>query len=445
VRILSVGRPLPHPNIDNHSVFNAPAFSDFDAIAVDPGGLFETVREAADGRGDHRTFSDLRVINGTSATHPTAGDTIAIADVLRRRLDETARVLEGGGVVVVFAHAQSTLPDIVGFHGADRYCFLPAPPGIAWGPPMLRWGEGRTAGITDHAHPFSNYVEAIRDDIRYRAVFDEQAAGFSAAANVFARAGGGAPVGVEFAVRGGRVVFLPTPGERAPMMEQGQAVEAGVRNLMGRPDSGETAPYWLGEADVPGLAPLLEAAETARDIAHAADERAAAAAQEAQALARVRDVLWREGPHGLLPAVLRCCELVGFRPIGDERAPLLSGPEGDLLLEAEGSSDAVGMAPHYRLRARIDAAIARGDPPPRGLVVANGQRQAAPDRRDRQYIDALRVAAEATRYALLPAPLLFAAACAALAGAEAEKLAAVRRRLIETDGMVSLADVIGEG
>ena len=70
---------------------------------------------------------------------------------------------------------------------------------------------------------------------------------------------------------------------------------------------------------------------------------------------------------------------------------------------------------------------------------------AAPERRDRQYIDALRVAAEATHYALLPAPLLFAAARAALGGAEPETLTAVRRRLAETDGVVSLADVISEG
>jgi hypothetical protein len=227
-------------------------------------------------------------------------------------------------------------------------------------------------------------------------------------------------------------------------MEQGQAVEAGIRNLLGRPDPSDTAPYWLNEADVPGLGPLLEAAATARDVAHAANERAAAAAQEAEALARVRDVLWREGPHGLLPAVIRCCELLGFRALGDERAPQFTSAEGELLLEAEGSADAVGMAPHYRLRQRIDEALARGQPLPRGLVVANGQRLTAPERRDRPYIDALRVASEATHYALLTAPMLFAATRAAIADGNPAMLAAIRRRLVDTDGLVSLADVVGE-
>jgi hypothetical protein len=440
VRILSVGRPLPHPNIDNHTVFNAPAFSDFDAVALDPGGMFEAIREALDSRGDHRTYSELPVINGQSA-----GDAISVAEVLRRRLDETARVLERGGVVVVFGYPQATLPDVLGFHGADRYCFLPAPPGIAWSPPLLRWGEGRTAAITDHAHPFDRYVEAIRDDVRYRAVFDERAAGFAANAHVFARAGGGAPVGVEFPTLGGRIVFLPAPGDRASLMEQGQAIEAAIGDLLARPDADERPPYWLDEHEVPGLAPLVEAAATTRDVAHAAAERAAAASQEAEALARVRDVLWREGPYGLVPAVLRCCELLGFRSTGDDRAPALTSPEGDLLLEAEGANDAVGMAPHYRLRSRIEAAIARGEPPPRGLVVANGQRQTAPERRDGPYLDALRVASEATRYALLPAPALFAAARTAIAGGDSTVLASVRQRLLETDGVVSLADLIGEG
>ena len=69
---------------------------------------------------------------------------------------------------------------------------------------------------------------------------------------------------------------------------------------------------------------------------------------ERDRLGTLRDVLWREGPYGLLPAVLRCCELIGFRTGGDERAPLLYGDADQLLLEVEGSREAVGMAPHYR-------------------------------------------------------------------------------------------------
>ena len=43
MRILSIGRSLAHPAIDNHSVFNAPAWNDYEAVVVDPGGVFQAV------------------------------------------------------------------------------------------------------------------------------------------------------------------------------------------------------------------------------------------------------------------------------------------------------------------------------------------------------------------------------------------------------------------
>jgi hypothetical protein len=439
MRILSVGRPLAHPAIDNFDVCAAPAFADYDVVAIDPAGLLATVREVVDGRGEHSTVGGAPVING-----PTTTDGIAIADVLHRRLDETTRLLANGGVVVVFGYPQATVPQVAGFTGADRYCFLPAPPGLAWGPPLLQWGEGRSVAVADHAHPFAAYIDAVRDHLLYRAVFDERAPGFAAAAHVFARSGGGAPVGVEFAALGGHIVFLPPPDDSNTSVH-GAAIEAAVRALLGRADPDDREPGWLRDQAVPGLAPLLAEAETARDLATRAEERAAAAELAAADLATVRDLLWREGTYALLPAALRCLDAMGFRWLGDERAPLVHAMEGDLLLEVEGSRDAVGMAPHYRLRARLDAILSAEGRAARGLVVVNGQRTQSPERRTAPHLDALRIAAESTRYALLPAPDLFAAARAALAGTDPSTLAAVRTRLVETDGVVSLADLLGEG
>jgi hypothetical protein len=291
---------------------------------------------------------------------------------------------------------------------------------------------------TDHGHPFARFLDAARDRLLYRAVFDEHAPGFAGAARVFARSGGGQPVGVQFAVLGGQVVFLPTPRTRAgdAALALGGAIEESVRDTLGRADLSEGAPYWLEQQAVPGLAELQQAAASARERAHLAEEQAAAAESEAARLATVRDVLWREGRYGLVPAALRCFELLGFRiwP-GDDL--VLRSDEGDLLLEVEGSTGAVGMAPHYRLRARLDAALAEGRSE-RGLILVNGERTAAPQFRREPYVDALRVAAEASRYALLTAPDLFSAAMLAMSEGNAETLSAIRRRLRDTDGVVTL-------
>jgi hypothetical protein len=438
VRVLSIGRPLADPSIDNATIFSAPALDEYAAIALDPAGISASVAEAAEGRGGHHTLAGVPVVNGTPA-----GEAIGIAEVLRRRREELVSALERGALVLVFAHPQAALPQVLGFTGADRYWLLPAPPGLAWGPPLLRWAEGRALAVADHAHPCARWIDAVREDLLYRALFDGQAPGFAAAARVLARAAGGAPAAAEFAVLGGRVVFLPAPEARGgdAALRHGAALAAAARELVDAPDPALAPPYWLAEEALPGLDPLVAAAAAAREVATRAEERALAAEQEAAAYAQPRDALWLPNGRPLLAAVLRCCALLGFRDASGEGPPLLAADAGELLLEVEAADVAVGMAPHYRLRARRDALAARGAPATPGLVVVNGWRGHAPARREQQHSDALRVAAESHGFALLATTELYAAARAVLAGATPD-LAALRARVLETHGAVTLADFV---
>ena len=439
MRLLSIGRALPDRRVDNHSIFNAPAAFDYDAVAIDPEGVFDAVRELLDASADHATHADAHVVNGG------AGDGIAASDVLRRRHDEVVRALERGSLVVVFAHPQAMITGVAGFPGIDRYFFLPAPPGLAWDADLIRWGEGTDVAVADPAHPFARYVDAVREDILYRAWFEERVRGFADAAHVFARSAGGAPVGVEFGVLGGSVVFLPAPRSRGGDAGRAQAtaIVAAVEERLGRP-AGDR-PLWVSREPVPGLDEREAEAERLAARVRQAEEQRDAAEAEAEPLRRVRDVLWTEGSHALLPAARRCLELLGFAVRDIDDAPVLQADGARIELEVEGSEATVGMAAHYRLRARLDARIEAEGSAPRGLIVVNGERMQAPDRREQPHAESLRVAAEATSYALLPAPDLFRAARAALAGADDATLAALRERIAATDGLVDLSDLLGEG
>ena len=75
----------------------------------------------------------------------------------------------------MFTHPQALITGVSGFPGVDRYFFLPAPAGLAWDASLIRWGEGTGAAVVDHRHPFARYVDAIHDDLLYRAYFDERA------------------------------------------------------------------------------------------------------------------------------------------------------------------------------------------------------------------------------------------------------------------------------
>ncbi len=437
MRLLSIGHPLPNRLIDNHTIFNAPTVFDYDAIVVDPSTMLTAIAEAAEARAEHLTHADVPVTDGET-TDGTAG----LAELLRRRRDEFARALDRGALVIVFTHPQASYAGVSGFTGCDRYFWLPAPAGMGWDASQLRGGEGTAAVIADHGHAFTPVIDALRPDLLYRAYFDDRAPGFAAASQVFARSPGGAPIGVEFAVGNGAVIFLPARKGRGGDVAQklARALVEAVQARMGIDDA--DAPRWLSQHPVPGLGEREAATIAANDRLEAATAEVAEKQGEADELRRVRDVLWRGGEHSLLPAVQRCLELLGFARWADDGPVRMTAAEGDLHLEVAASRESVDMVPHYRLRARLDAVIERERTAPRGLVVVNGERLNEPALREAPYDDALRVAAEATRYAIVTADELFAAAVSALGGADDGSLAAIRTRLLETDGIATLRDLL---
>ncbi len=437
MRLLSIGYPMPHRLIDNHTIFNAPTLFDYAAIIVDPNSTLSAIAEAAEARGEHLTHSDLPVVDGET-TDGTAG----LAELLKRRRDEFARALDQGAIIVVLTHPQASYPGVSGFTGCDRYFWLPAPAGMGWDNSLLRGGEGTTAVIANHAHAFAPVIDSLGRDLLYRAYFDDRAHGFAAASQVFARSPGGAPIGVEFAVGNGSVIFLPTRkgsgGEVASALAL-VIVEA-LQTRIGTDDA--DTPGWVAKHLVPGLAEREAATITASDRLEAATAEVAEKEAAADELRRVRDVLWRGGEHSQLPAVQRCLELLGFSRWTDDGPARMKSIEGELHFEIAASRESVDMAPHYRLRARLDEVIERDRTAPRGLIVVNGERLREPSLRQTPYDDALRVAAEATRYAIVTADELFAAAVSALGGSDEAALATMRTRLLETDGVATLRDLL---
>ena len=154
-------------------------------------------------------------------------------------------------------------------------------------------------------------------------------------------------------------------------------------------------------------------------------------------------MVWAQGDASLLNAALTCAEAIGFeRGLTPEGQPVLLDGDTQVHLVAAASTEAVGMSAHYRLRQRLDTVIAQRAVAPRGLIIANGQCMSSPDERQREVEDSLRVAAEATRYAVLSSRALFAAAVAALDGASDEMLAAIRQRIVTAEGIVALGDLV---
>ncbi len=441
MRVLSLSHRMQNRLLDNHSIFNAPNLADYDAIVFDVAGVFESVRAAAEGRQEFQTHTFVPVVNGD-----TVDATAGIADILQRRREEMQRALERGAVVIVYLAPISRFGGVAGLQGYDRYFLLPAPEGMAWDSTTIKGGEGSSAAVVDYDHPMVPVFETYRRDLAYRAYFNDRAPGFARHAQVFIRSTGGAPLGVQFPVLNGHLVFLPTPreaGTKSLAGPEGQAIVSAARNFLGTgPD--EDRPRWVGQIEIPGLPRregILQEAEAELQRATEAVEAARTAVDEA---AMIRDLLWAPHAVGIQRAAKRCAELLGFAVTEDEEGDVvLSEGSTRIHLVTATSNEAVEMVPHYRLRQRLDAILERRARAERGLVIANGQRTTKPEERKREIADSLRVASEAVGYALITGQTLFAAVIAALHGASDETLTAIRERIATTNGLVTLDDLLG--
>jgi hypothetical protein len=438
VRILSLGFPIPGPQVENHTFANAPTFFDYDAVVVDPRALSELIEEVVSGSEEHTTRSGERVVN--AATTP---DAVGLADLLRDRQEETARLLARGGLAVCFGYPNVIHQRVAGFSGCDRYFWLPAPPGLQYGQPFLRRGTGSEIIPTEHDHPFGPFVSQFRGKLTYHAYFADDAPGFAGAARVIARSAGGAAVAVELSLAQGTAVFLPPPG-RPPTSDQryaySNALQEGVRHTL-RLAATSGPPPWLREYELPGLSERLAARKEAEGRLAEAQEALAATEDNVQDLERYRRILWQEGKHGLEDPVRDALALLGFRVAPqDIDTPAQIQFDADkrnqqiALLEVDASEEAVGMDGHYRLRRRLEEAIAQAKPK-RGLLVINGHRTQAPSERPPQHEDSLRMAAESLRYCVATTEQLFHAVRAALEEDEAT-VATFRDRLLTTEGVL---------
>jgi hypothetical protein len=432
LRILSLGVGLPDASIDNYNWASSLSFYDYDAIVVDPAlSVSRFIEGVLKGEGEFKTYDDIPVLDG-----PTTADSVGLADLLRRRREETERLLGRGGLVVVFGQPDVPHPRVSGFTGAHRYYWLPAPAGTDYGPMYVKPAAGRHVNVSDWEHPFANYLDAKRNDVLYRASFLDGAAGYEGA-HVIARSDGGTAIALEVPVGGGRVIFVPALPQRITPTDRSQFalnLVAAIRNTLLTTAEG-TAPEWVEETSLPGLEAAQRQIEDAEAKLDELEAELAAARGEYLSVERYRRILWQEGKYGFELPVRDALLLLGFRQFSNVDQPAHFAYSGDpVFVEAESSHAAVGMEPHYRLRERLEARIADdARTPPRGLIVVNGFREMAPAEREQQYTNALRVAAESMRYCIVQASDVFEAVRAKLEGRSDGK--EFCKQLMETDGV----------
>ncbi len=415
-RILSIGFPLPGTRVDNYNIVAAPSFFDYDALVINPHAVSTYIDAVIDGTAEARTFGGRAV-----SAVPAAPDAEPLADVLARRSEETRMLLEHGGAVICFAHPPRRHDLATG--GIDDYWWLDDPPSLVP-------AHGTETVVVDATHPLAPFVIGQAANIAYtaRIVAND--------ARVFAESRGGAAVAAELPRPHGQIVLLPAlnaipSGE--PRYAMTEILQSCIRRLIGALAEGR-APDWVADAALAGIEDRVRAVDSARHARDAAQARLDDAQAAHDALARYRLLLWQEGALGLEPVVRDALRLIGFDVYDTDPAAITLRRDGTLiLLEVDASAEAVGMAAHYRLRERMEQAIAGSVARPRGLVLVNGYRLRDPAQRPPQASPELRAAADMMGYGIATTASLFGAVAAHLRGDD-DAVAAYRQRLMSETG-----------
>ena len=438
MRLLSIGSPMPNVAIDNYNALTAPSYFDYDALLIDPESITRCVREVVTGAAAFEAFDGRPVING-----PSDASSVAASDLLKRRSDETERLLGVGGVVVVVARPNAVQPGVLGFEGCDRYSWLPAPAGLSWGPPLLRAAEGQTVRVVNEDHPLTTVLRNFRANIRHRAVFDDRIEAFRQHGRTVAVGGANVPIAVQFNVLGGTVVFLPAFTDEMGSVRSNlaEALVDGIRQILS--DVPTQAPYFAQSVAVPGLAVVeSDLADVEREASSLAERVESGRARQRE-LASHRDLLWQDGA-GFAAALRRIVTMLGFSVTSPAGEPLEVEADGaSAYIEFEASRGVVVEWPYVRLQRRLEERLLKRGDQLKGIVVVNGFRESDPPSREQQYTDALRTACENYRYCLVTGETLFAISLAIMDGASPNVLDGVRRRMMRTNGLLSTEHALG--
>ena len=444
MRVVTLGVPLANPRVDNHSIANAPSLFEYDACVIDSRAVSQQIEEIVAGSSNLRTTDDLPLQAGASGAFH-----YGLGELIQQRRRELERLLEKGGMIVVFAHPNVPHTAISSLPGADRYSILPAATGVLYRAPHLVPGDGRNVHALDPKHPFAIYLDDLTRQIRYRAHWETAAIpDFDSLGTVFGRSEGGADVAVEFRAGAGRIFFLPPMATNLRGSARRPFVEAmldSIQRAIEDPGA-EQAPLWIKGYDLPNLATT----ETQLVAAQDGFAEAESALVEARAFysdaARFHALLWRGGHYAFEPVVRDAFRALGFRVSADLNAPAVlhdesdPGGEFDALLEIDSSDGTVREQSYLNLQRRIEAEFLRSGHRRKGVIVVNGERRHAPERRTKPYSDALANACLNFGYALVTGESLFALVSYALEGADAETLTAIRQTIVDTEGLLEVEE-----
>lgn len=242
LKLTTLEYPLDSKGIDNLTFDDEASLLDSDIIIIDPAPLKKYWREAKKyDDGLYRLYSSL------------GSDSLFHMFAWRRKELET--LLSNGKVIIVFLSPVNGVlaekRNKADYERLDNYQWLPGNQKLFV--KLVVRGEGEEIELTKQNHPYSQFFNAFKDELRYCAYFDIDA---DEPDTFFLINKAKRPVGCFLQVEEGYLVYLPKP---SPNVDPQKLV--GVLTQCSKPliykEFKTPEPDWLKDYEVPGESEIL--------------------------------------------------------------------------------------------------------------------------------------------------------------------------------------------
>jgi len=439
LRILAINWEIIHDTATNARFTDAPAFSDYDAVVIDPSEIYSLlVQHAA-----KRTPEGSLAVN----IDGDQGHTRSLIKFMERRAGEVLALLhKTRGVILTKA---VPMDDVLILKGYDSYR-RPVDQGslsiYSWLPQISRYiqvvddlvklfpRDGSVVETLSKKHPLAQYLTAFREEVRYSCVVVPQPAG-GQNVEVIATDKVGTPIATDCSVHGGRVVFLPSFQPSDPSKAGGILVNV-VRRLLGRSPH-EAAPKWAVSYPVHGETLFHADLDAIEEKVSQLENVRAELMTRVERVKAFQVLLHGQGKYSLEPVVREAFRTLGFRvpepeEYGEQYDLRLSCDEGEAIGEVEGVDDGpVGVEKYRQLLDYVDQELTNNNRRCKGILVGNGFRLTDPKDRPDQFTEPARRGCMANGFCMVATTELFRAVNVVLADQGNESLKARIRGKIQ--------------
>lgn len=385
VKILSVDFNLKGTGIINKSFWDAPSFSDYDVIIIDPEQISEYWTTRIESEGDGSLWS---------YTQSDRGYGNILNELFNRRANEIEQLLTiTGGILICILRQKGNILQLAPslYHKSDRltlsrYSWLPSSKlyPYTFFCPVGRIGE--SIKLINKKHPFSQFFSVLKEDIYHEAVITGERIRI---AKPIASDKVGGLIGCEVPFGKGKIIFLP-PLKRIDQAKVGGILIDCIKKSLQWTEPLKK-PAWLTKYSLPNEERIKDEISRLKEEMERIERLIEEQEKDFKSLEMIKGLLYEQGKYGLEPAVREAFRIIGFavpEPEEYEEEYDLFIKEGDMIIigEVEGSTKQVGVTKYRQLLDYTDVRLTKGERV-KGILIGNGLLGSDPEEREEQFTD----------------------------------------------------------